>query len=124
MGLLLDTHVLLWWLADTPDLPDDVKQRLDLDPDVHVSAVTIWEISLKQALGKLSGPSDLPEIAVRAGFRSLPVTSTHGVAAGRLPLLHRDPFDRMLVAQARSEGLTLATRDCDIQRYDVDLLRL
>ncbi|MDL5157606.1 type II toxin-antitoxin system VapC family toxin [Actinomycetospora termitidis] len=124
MGLLLDTHVLLWWLADAPELPEDVKERLDIDPDVHVSAVTIWEISLKQALGKLSGPSDLPEIAERAGFRALPVTSTHGIAAGRLPLLHRDPFDRMLVAQARSEGLTLATRDSDVQRYDVGLLRL
>jgi PIN domain nuclease of toxin-antitoxin system len=124
VGLLLDTHVLLWWLADASDLPEDVKQRLDLDPDVHVSAITIWEISLKQALGKLSGPSDLPEIAERAGFHSLPVTSAHGIAAGRLPLLHRDPFDRMLVAQALGESLTLATRDADIQRYEVDLLRL
>ncbi|GAA4820335.1 type II toxin-antitoxin system VapC family toxin [Actinomycetospora corticicola] len=124
MGLLLDTHVLLWWLADAPELSDDLKERLDLDPDVHVSAVTVWEISLKQALGKLTGPSDLPEIVERAGFRPLPVTSRHGIAAGRLPLLHRDPFDRMLVAQALSEGLTLATRDHDVQRYDVDLLRL
>ena len=122
MGLLLDTHVLLWWLADSPELDGDLKDRLDMDPEVHLSAATVWEIALKQASGKLPGPPDLPEIAQEAGFRAVPITATHGATAGRLPLLHRDPFDRILVAQAQCEGLTLVTHDADIQRYEVDLL--
>lgn len=121
MRLLLDTHVVLWWLADDPTLSDEIKEVLDAEPDVYVSAATLWEVSIKQALGKLE-PADLPDHVRGAGFRELPVTSAHAIAAGRLPPIHRDPFDRMLVAQARIEDLALVTRDEDIHKYDVPLL--
>jgi PIN domain nuclease of toxin-antitoxin system len=123
MSLLLDTHVVLWWLADDPGLPEEIKDRLDHEPDVRVSAATIWEIAIKQALGKISAPADLSDRVRDSGFRELPIDFTHAVAAGRLPLIHRDPFDRMLVAQARCEDLTLVTRDSYCQQYDVAILR-
>jgi PIN domain nuclease of toxin-antitoxin system len=122
MSLLLDTHVVLWWLTDDPALAGDVKDRLDHEPDIYVSAATIWEVAIKQAIGKLLGPADLPELITGAGFAPLPIGSRHATAAGRLPVIHRDPFDRMLIAQAQCEGLTLATRDENCQKYDVDVL--
>ena len=100
MSLLLDTHVVLWWLTDAPELGDDLKQQLDHEPAVYLSPATVWEITIKQSVGKLTDPENLPEIVVDAGFRPLPITAEHAVVAGRLPLLHRDPFDRMLIAQA------------------------
>ena len=124
MSLLLDTHVVLWWLTDAPDLADDVKQRIDDEPGVHLSAATVWEVAIKQSRGKITEPANLPEIIEDAGLRHLPITARHAVVAGRLPLIHRDPFDRMLIAQARCEGLTLVTRDANIHRYDAALLRV
>jgi PIN domain nuclease of toxin-antitoxin system len=123
MSLLLDTHVVLWWLTDDPGLPEEIKDRLDHEPDVRVSAATIWEIAIKQALGKISAPADLPDRVRGSGFRELPIDFTHAIAAGRLPPIHRDPFDRMLVAQARCEDLTLVTRDQYCQQYDVTILQ-
>lgn len=122
MSLLLDTHVVLWWLADDPTLAEDIKDRLDHEPHVYISAATLWEVGIKQAIGKLPEPVDLPERIRDCGFRGLPITFDHAIAAGRLPPIHRDPFDRMLVAQAECEKLTLVTRDTDIQKYDVSLL--
>ena len=122
MSLLLDTHVVLWWLADAPSLSDEIKARLDHDPDVRVSPATIWEVTIKQAIGKIKEPADLPERIRDSGFTELPITSAHAMAAGRLPLIHRDPFDRMLVAQAQCEGLTLVTRDANCQKYEVSVL--
>lgn len=122
MSLLLDTHVVLWWLADDVALTGDVKDRLDHEPDVRVSAATVWEIAIKQALGKITAPADLPERVRDSGFRELPIDFTHAIAAGRLPPIHRDPFDRMLIAQARCEGLTLVTRDLHCQQYEVAVL--
>lgn len=124
MSLLLDTHVVLWWLLDDATLSEEMKARLDDDPDVWVSAITVWEVAVKNSVGKLEGPQDLPEEIAQSGFRQLPISFTHAVAVGRLPLLHRDPFDRMLIAQARVEGLTLVTRDSQIHRYEVDLLKV
>jgi PIN domain nuclease of toxin-antitoxin system len=121
MRLLLDTHVVLWWLGDDSTLGDDVKETIDTEVDVFVSAATIWEVSIKQALGKLR-PADLPERILASGLRELAVTVKHGITAGRLPPIHRDPFDRMLIAQASDEGLTLATRDANIAKYDAPLL--
>lgn len=124
MSLLLDTHVVLWWLTDDVALSDEVKTRLDDEPDVYVNPASLWEVTIKQSIGKLSEPIDVAEEIRDSGFRELPLTFHHAIAAGRLPLIHRDPFDRMLVAQAQCEGLTLASRDAHIQRYDVALLQV
>jgi PIN domain nuclease of toxin-antitoxin system len=122
VSLLLDTHVALWGLAADPALDDDLLDRLRHDPDIFLSPVTVWEITIKQTAGKLGGPANLPELVRDMGFRELPVTHTHAVVAGRLPMHHRDPFDRMLIAQATVEGLTLVTRDAVIRLYDVETL--
>ncbi|GAA5097305.1 type II toxin-antitoxin system VapC family toxin [Nocardia iowensis] len=122
MSLLLDTHVVLWWLTDDPALSDELKERLDHDPDIYVSAATVWEAAIKQALGKLVGPVDLPEHIRGSGFAPLPIDYEHAIVAARLPLIHRDPFDRILVAQAQCESLTLVTHDAWCQKYEVAVL--
>jgi PIN domain nuclease of toxin-antitoxin system len=124
MTLLLDTHVALW--AITGDLTVGAKflDRLRHDPDVFLSPVSLWEITINQSAGKLAGPPDLAERVRDMGFRELAVTHAHAIAAGRLPPHHRDPFDRMLVAQAITEGLTLASRDASMALYDVDVLKV
>ncbi|MFF1921022.1 type II toxin-antitoxin system VapC family toxin [Streptomyces sp. NPDC058221] len=121
MKMLLDTHVVLWWLGDSEELTDEVKHLLDTEPSVFVSAVTPWEIAVKQSLGKLEGPDDLAERVRDSQFLSLPITAGHGVRAGRLPAHHRDPFDRILIAQAQTEGMTILTRDEWIPSYDVQV---
>lgn len=119
MSWLVDTHVVLWWLGGDRRLGEEVKRVLDHEPDVHLSAASVWEVAVKQAIGKLEGPPDLPELMTSTGLRLLDITARHAAAAGRLPLLHRDPFDRILIAQARTEGLTLVTADAHVHRYDV-----
>ena len=121
--LLLDTHVLLWWLADAPSLGQHTRQILaDARHEVHVSAASGWEISIKKALGKLEAPDDLETIIEEEGFQLLPISFFHGEQAGALPPHHADPFDRMLVAQAQAEGLVLVTADTAIPRYGVRTL--
>lgn len=122
MRLLVDTHVVVWWLLDSPQLSDETKELLDTEALTYVSAVTPWELAVKQALGKLEGPSDLPDRTRDCQLKPLPITALHGVRAGQLPLHHKDPFDRILVAQAQTEGLTLVTRDKYIPLYDVPVL--
>ena len=105
--------------------PTRLNKRVPVDlrlADVYVSPASLWEVAIKQSIGKLSEPIDVAEELRDSGFRELAITFHHAIAAGRLPLIHRDPFDRMLVAQAQCEGLTLASRDPHIQRYDVALL--
>jgi PIN domain nuclease of toxin-antitoxin system len=96
-----------------PTLGDEFLDRLRHDPDIFLSPLTLWEIAIKQAAGKLDGPPDLAERVRDMGFRELSATHAPAIAASRLPVHHRDPFDRMLVAQATVEGLTLVTRDAD-----------
>nr|WTB33293.1 type II toxin-antitoxin system VapC family toxin [Streptomyces sp. NBC_00830] len=122
MRLLLDTHVILWWLDDSSELSGEVKDLLDTEPSVYVSAVSAWEIAIKQSLDKLDGPEDLAERVRDSQFTPLPITAGHGVRAGRLPAHHRDPFDRILIAQAQTEGMTIVTRDKWIPHYDVPVM--
>ncbi|MFF0656553.1 MULTISPECIES: type II toxin-antitoxin system VapC family toxin [Micromonospora] len=124
MTLLLDTHVVLWAITGDATLGVEFLDRLRHDPDIFLSPVSLWEITIKQQAGKLSGPPDLAEQVRDMGFRELPVTHDHAITAGRLPPHHRDPFDRMLVAQAITEDLTLATRDASIALYEVDVLKV
>ncbi len=123
MRLLLDTHVLLWWLANDPSLGEEAREGISAPgSSVFVSAATAWEISIKQALGKLDAPSDLLRQIELSRFEPLPITVSHAYAAGALPRHHDDPFDRALVAQAIAEGLTLVARDPRMGLYGVGTL--
>lgn len=122
MKLLADTHVVIWWLLDSPELSGEIKALLDTEPEAYVSAVTPWELAVKLGLGKLDAPADLPERVRDCQLKHLPISLDHGLRAGRLPPHHRDPFDRALVAQAQLEGLTIITRDAWIPKYDVEVL--
>ena len=123
MRLLLDTHAFLWWASNSPELDADARQSIaDQESFVAVSAAVAWEIATKRALGKLKAPEDVVDQLRRHQFAPLPITIEHSVQAGALPLYHRDPFDRMLVAQAQLEGLTIVTRDPNIPRYSVATL--
>ena len=118
--LLLDTHVLLWALEDSRALSVDARQSIaDTRNEVFVSAVSIWEMAIKRSLGKLRAPDNLADTVQEAGFAALPITLAHAEQAGMLPPHHRDPFDRMLVAQALAEGLVLVTDDALIPKYGV-----
>ena len=122
MTLLLDSHVFLWWLVESPELSEDLIDAVSAAAEVYVSAASVYEIGIKRANGKLDAPEDLPNVVREAGFVELPIRSRHAAAAAALPPLHADPFDRLLVAQARAELLTLVTRDRNIHRYDVPIL--
>ncbi|MDN3517133.1 type II toxin-antitoxin system VapC family toxin [Aquisalimonas lutea] len=122
--LLLDTHTFLWWLNGDQSLGERAKAAI-ADPrnQVFVSAATGWEIAIKQAIGKLRvEEGDLDTIAEEEGFTHLPITFFHGTQAGALPRHHKDPLDRMLVAQAQAEGLIIVTADVDIPAYGVHIL--
>jgi PIN domain nuclease of toxin-antitoxin system len=124
MRLLLDTHILLWALSDAQRLGRRGRELID-DSDAYVSAASIWEISIKVALGKLQAAPDKVNAALTpAGFKSLPVTLAHAAALLRLEPKHRDPFDRMLVTQARAEGMTLLTNDEALATYGDEVLVL
>ena len=123
MRLILDTHILLWWWDDSPKLSRDLRDLIaDSDHEVFVSAVSIAEIAVKKSIGRLVVNDDFAEGIERDGFTELPLTAAHGGKLASLPLLHRDPFDRMLVAQAQVEGATLVTVDGMVRRYDVPAL--
>ena len=123
MSYLLDSHALLWWLEDSPKIGEPLRGTLaDPQARVLVSAASVWEIGIKQALGKLQAPESLVDLLEDEGFEELAITARHAAAAAALPALHQDPFDRMLVAQARLDRLTLITHDEAIKAYDVDVL--
>ena len=123
MKLLLDTHALLWWLADDARLGVRARQAIRKPTNlVFVSAATAWEIAVKRALGRLVAPGDIEEWLVASDFRPLPIQISEAVASAELPLHHRDPFDRLLVAQAQIGGMTIVTSDEDIARYGVSVL--
>lgn len=124
MRCLLDTHTFLWSVMDVPQLTASVRTILeDISNDIFLSAASAWEIAIKARLGHLDLPSEpsllVPEQMVAKGFSGLAIEIGHALRAGSLPLLHRDPFDRLLVAQAQLEELTILTADPLILRYDV-----
>lgn len=124
--LLLDTHVILWWMGDPGKIGSAAKQAIsDAGSEVYYSAISEWEISVKEAKGKLK--IDWPEfdrLIDDNKFLQLPITSVHGRIAGALPPVHGDPFDRILVAQAKVEGVVLVTADRILENYDIEVLRV
>ncbi|MEM6454783.1 MAG: type II toxin-antitoxin system VapC family toxin [Acidobacteriota bacterium] len=119
--LLLDTHALLWWLAGDSRLPSSIRSRIeDADAVVWASAASAWEISIKAKLGKLKIPGNLFETVQASGIGWISVEPEEAYAAGQLPMHHRDPFDRLLVVQARTRSAHLVSRDGVLDGYEVD----
>ncbi|MBY0292636.1 MAG: type II toxin-antitoxin system VapC family toxin [Alphaproteobacteria bacterium] len=120
MSYLLDTHILLWWLADDSALSSKVRSLIsDEENLIFVSAASIWEIVIKKSLGKLKVPDNLGEVLKVSHFKNLPMTLEHVLEIGHLPHHHNDPFDRMLVAQANCSRLTIITADKKLLLYNV-----
>jgi PIN domain nuclease of toxin-antitoxin system len=123
MNLLLDTHVWLWWLSDPERLGQATRTAISTRENlVAVSAASIWEVAIKRTRGKLDFDGDPVAAVAEGGFEPLGIALGHAAAAGALPPHHRDPFDRMLIAQAQIEGLTVVTRDPVFTAYDVPVL--
>lgn len=122
MRLLLDSHVALWWLEDAATLGPKSRQSIMSADEVYVSSVTPWELGIKRALGKIEMPDGLVATLELGGFVFLPISALHAERAPNLPARHRDPFDRMLVAQAQLESLTLVTADKAFHAYEVELI--
>jgi PIN domain nuclease of toxin-antitoxin system len=120
VDLLLDTHTFLWW--DSGKLASAVVKRIQAAGDVYVSAASAWEIAIKSSLGKLEAHASLAQASRDYGFLPLAISIEHADAVRALPRHHRDPFDRILVAQARIERLTLVSRDSLFGRYDVPVV--
>lgn len=120
MRLLLDTHTFVWW--DNDELPATVGDRIRSAETVWVSAASAWEIAIKSALRKITARGTLAAAIEDYGFDALPITVAHADAVRTLPRHHRDPFDRLLVAQARIEDLTIVSRDPAFRAYDVALV--
>jgi PIN domain nuclease of toxin-antitoxin system len=120
LRLLLDTHAFVWWDAKDSHLPDRMREAIaSAQNQILVSAVSVWEIAIKRASGKLIFRGSVTEAIETHGFQALPISVAHAEWAGSLEQIHQDPFDRMLIAQAHLEGLTLVTLDDQILRYQV-----
>ncbi len=122
MKLLLDTHAALWWLEGDRIGGDATRELGDDTNQVLLSAVVVWEVAVKRSLGKLSSPPDFAAQMLGAGAHALPMTIEHAAAVEALPWHHRDPFDRMLIAQASIEGAAIVSRDDALRPYGVRLV--
>lgn len=123
MKVLLDTHILLWWLVDTHQIKKEAREIISLvENPVYVSAASFWELAIKKSLGKIDIPDDLHSIMHSEHFLELPITPLHAWATKDLPLHHRDPFDRILIAQAQTEKIPILTRDSIFSKYNVHLI--
>ncbi len=122
MRILLDSHVAIWWLSDDQAFGPECRASIGSASEVFYSSVTPWELGIKRALGKIDYADGLIEVLEAAGSVGLSIKPEHGVLASALPPHHRDPFDRMLIAQAELESLVLATADRQLDRYEVQLL--
>ena len=120
--LLLDTHVFVWWRGEPDRLKAEVRRAIAEAEVVFVSVASAWEAAIKVSIGRLRLPDTMESGVIASGFEKLPVTFRHTELVAKLPLHHRDPFDRMLVAQATSEELTLVTHDGQLEPYAVPIL--
>jgi PIN domain nuclease of toxin-antitoxin system len=118
---LLDTHTLLWYLSNSDQLSDKARNIINYESNICVSVISFWEIALKKNLGKLSFSSSIIEIenlCIKKNIRILPIKSSHLDELSNLPLIHNDPFDRLIIAQAKIENLILITKDKIIPKYN------
>lgn len=122
MKLLLDTHVVLWWQRDDRHLNQAARRAIATADVVYVSAVSAWEVSIKQAIGRLTLAEPFHVLLAADDFTELPLTMAHAAALGALPPHHADPFDRVLVAQAHTEGATIVSHDRALAPYGVAML--
>jgi PIN domain nuclease of toxin-antitoxin system len=120
--LLLDTHVVLWWRVDSPRLSNTVRRTIASAEQVVVSAASGWEVAVKVGIGKLRLDDSFAAMVTGSGFTELPVTLAHAERLAMLPRHHRDPFDRMLIAQALAEGATVVTHDVQFKPYRVPVV--
>lgn len=120
---LLDTHILIWWLGEREKLGGkEIAVISDPLSEITVSVASLWEMEIKRGLGKLKTPPDILQQLQHHNFKLLPISGEHALAVGKLPLHHHDPFDRMLLAQARCEKMTIITCDKKLSLYDVPLI--
>ena len=123
MRLLLDTHAALWWLSEDDRFGEHAaRQLIDSRNETLLSAAVVWEVAIKRSLGKLDAPDGFAATLADAGARPLPVTLDHAAAVEELPWHHRDPFDRMLVAQALAESAAIVSADPKLQPYGVSMV--
>lgn len=123
MKLLLDTSALLWWLGKSPRLGSRARSAISAPENpVFVSAASAWEVAVKRADGRLNAPGEISDWLDSNDFVELPVSIAHAVESAELPLHHRDPFDRLLIAQSRLERMALVTSDAKIAKYEVEIL--
>jgi hypothetical protein len=124
MRLLLDTHVLIWALLEPTKLPDKIAQLiLDENNIVFISVVSIWELQIKKSLGKIILPENFIIELQQSGYEILNIGANHILMLEKLPLFHRDPFDRMLIAQSLCDKIPLLTKDTEILKYDFEAIR-
>lgn len=127
MNVLLDTHALLWWLFDDPRLSGNARKVIaSPDSAVFISSASVWEIATKYRLGKLpearEAVENLPQLLLLNRMEELPISAAHALAAGLLPTEHRDPFDRMLIAQAQLESMPVVTTDAQFQGHKIQII--
>jgi PIN domain nuclease of toxin-antitoxin system len=122
-AVIIDSHILIWWLLDSPELKPNIKAFLTNPAQkVYVSVATVWEIAIKQAMGKLQGFENLPDMLAISDFEVIDIKPHHAMYAANLPLHHKDPFDRMIIAQSILEKLTLISEDRVFSSYSMCLL--
>jgi PIN domain nuclease of toxin-antitoxin system len=123
LKLLIDTHAALWFLEGDPSLSAVALSLIEDDSiERRLSAASVWEVAIKRGTGKLTATADFHERMERKGVRGLSVTDAHAAAVTDLPMHHRDPFDRLLVAQARIEGMSILSKDENLRAYDVPVV--
>lgn len=122
MNLLLDTHVFIWWKSDPQRLAPDVRDQIASAPVAFVSVVSVWEAAIKVALGKLRHPGSFAAAVRDSGMNRLSLSFEDAERSAQLPVHHKDPFDRALIAQAMTENLTIVTADRLFEKYDVRVL--
>lgn len=120
---LLDTHIMLWWLSDPERIAPEAQQIIaERSNHIYISSASFWELAIKESIGRIKIPNTLLETLDKEGFKSLEITAADALAVSDLPFIHKDPFDRMLVTQAKRYDCTLITHDKTLQEYPVQIL--